>query len=308
MLANASPSISAYSNPTLNTCQICTNFINNIIPQFISQIESPTISSTNTANMVIYLNPAGYFEFAISNNTQTDIFSNAALYQNTAPDQSILFPISQVNSSSPLTFQGIIFYASAPNLDITPLENDMLQGNGLTPSNFENFVGNNVNYFYNSTVIISNSNVNACNGFSVLWCSIVDFFNPSVNPPPSNLTSILIDSFSPPLAISLGIINAESAVSLQQSYNYFTENPASSISFYQSQTNSNEPYSVSFNFEGQQISGTTTAEQLYTFNQDYDSIFSLNYYQSEYYSTVLPTLFFLTFITVLLLAFNGVSS
>ena len=313
-LANAQPTntISAYSNPTLNNCQVLLNQGYNLCntltfsPLTSSQIESPTLSSTNTADMIIYLNPAGYFEFAISNNTQTNVFSNTALYQNTAPDQSILFPMSQLSNKNSPTFQGIVLYASATNLDLTPLEYDMLQGNGLTPSEFTNYVQNNINSFYNSTIIVSNANSNNCNGVSAIWCSIVDFLNPSTNP--QNITTIALNAVFPPASIVLGAINAGNALSLQQNYNYFAESPSQSVQFYSEQTNSVEPYSVSFNFEGNMISGTTTAEQLYAFNKDYDNVFLLNYYQNQYYTTVIPTLFFLTFIIILLLAFNGVSS
>ena len=313
-LANAQPTnaISAYSNPTLNNCQVLLNQGYNLCntltfsPLTTSQIESPSLSSTNTADMIIYLNPAGYFEFAISNNTQTNIFSNTALYQNTAPDQSILFPLNQLSNKNSPTFQGIVFYASATNLDLTPLETDMLQGNGLTPSEFVNYAENNINSLYNSTIIVSNAeSSNPCNGVGAIWCSIVDFINPSTNP--QNITTIALDTIFPPASIVLGVINTGNALSLQQNYNYFAESPSQSVQFYSEQTNSVEPYSVSFNFEGNMLSGTTT-DQLYEFNQYYDNVFLLNYYQNQYYTTVIPTLFFLPFIVILLLAFNGVSS
>ncbi|MEM3845714.1 MAG: hypothetical protein QXU98_08435 [Candidatus Parvarchaeota archaeon] len=281
-----------FSNPTQNICLIYNAC--GITPPNSSTIETPQPPTTYAANMTIYLNPAGYFEFAIANSSTNDIFStNPQLYQNTLPDQSILAELNISNENNQTTFSGIIFYASATELDISPIENVILNGNGqLTQSMFLNYVESNIDAFYNATTIVQSP---GCS-------SIISLTTNSV----TNTATSPISYASPLFGIIELVTNAISNSGLS-SYCYIPMPASQAVSFYQDAiTQSNYPYQVYWNFEGQSLG--TGQSAVYAFNSEYDNTFNLNYYQTQFYSTVIPELFIFSFIIILLLAFNGVNS
>ncbi|MEM3846575.1 MAG: hypothetical protein QXU98_12845 [Candidatus Parvarchaeota archaeon] len=289
-IANADFTI-YFSSPTQNACLVF-NACGITAPNS-STIETPQPPTTYAANMTIYLNPSGYFEFAIANSSTNDIFStNPQLYQNTLPDQSILNELNISNENNQTTFSGIIFYASASELDISPIEDVILNGNGqVTQSMFLNYVESNIDAFYNATTIVQSP---GCS-------SIIPLANNAII---NTVTNPL--SYLPTLFGFIMMTNAISNSGLSNSC-YIPMPASQAVSFYQNAvTQSGYPYQIYWNFEGQQLG--TGQSAIYAFNNEYDNTFNLNYYQSEYYSTVIPELFIFSFIIVLLLAFNGVNS
>ena len=119
------------------------------------------------ANLVIYLNQGGYFEYALDHDNNFFI-NNPGVYQNVAPDTSVYNSYNDylqvLNASTTpqyigiqnFTYEGTIFYSNLIN--IYPLEAEAQAGN-LRISGFFNFVNQNQNNFLNSTVILQSPNL-----------------------------------------------------------------------------------------------------------------------------------------------------
>lgn len=133
-----------------------------------STLQNHVIGPPYSANLTVYINPAGYYEYIVQNeslgdNPATKISQN--LYVNIQPGQLISNQINltflgkqytlgavakNTSAIKNSTYQGAILYSGL--IDISPIEYAMLGGN-LTPQNFANFVYTNDASFYNTTLI-----------------------------------------------------------------------------------------------------------------------------------------------------------
>ena len=125
-----------------------------------NNIGSNPTCSIYCANMTIYFNPAGFFEYAIDDGNNL-FLSNPTLYQNTAPDYSVYNLYNDYINATQVagqnfgmknfTYEGAIFYSGL--IDISPVESRANSGN-LTIADFLSFVQQNQQSFDNTTVIL----------------------------------------------------------------------------------------------------------------------------------------------------------
>jgi hypothetical protein len=146
-----------------SVCAPVTGTLNETVGVLQNKVLGPPYS----ANLTIYINPAGYYEYIIQNSTlgsnpKTKLSTSS--YLNKLPSQlnnnitlslfsSINFSISTNSNTvyySKNSSIAEIYYSSL--IDLSPLEYDMLGGN-LTPHTFADFVYTNVESFQNTTVI-----------------------------------------------------------------------------------------------------------------------------------------------------------
>lgn len=173
----------AIKNATVNpapysTCfysiQNCVTYLGSV-PNGAGTLQSQVLGKPYTANLTIYVNPSGYFAYALAHNANGDIPSS--LWLNVPPDQLALAPInltqlnslSLINSSAKntsLIYGGAIFYSQI--MDIAPIEYQQISAN-LTLFNFLNFVQMNEGSFSNTTLVMVMSN-NTANGLGKFAC------------------------------------------------------------------------------------------------------------------------------------------
>jgi hypothetical protein len=149
---------------------ICVPVVGNLAISNVSTLQNHVLGAPYSGNLTIYINPAGYYEYIITNGT-TEV--PASLYINTPPGQldnqvnysffgmhyvGNLFNISS-NVITNSTYKGSIFYSQL--IDISPLEYDMLGGN-LTPSSYTDYIYNNELSFYNTTLVFNLSATSGC--------------------------------------------------------------------------------------------------------------------------------------------------
>lgn len=146
-------------------------------------LQSQVIGAPFSANLTIYINLLGYFEYIINNGTQQYGVNNCqsasnctsnnpnydtipqSLWVGMSPETFVqAYNITIFNhtiASSPSitnnqqlifnkTYKGAILYSDL--IDISPIEYQMLDGN-LTPNNFVSFVQSNDGSFYNTTLV-----------------------------------------------------------------------------------------------------------------------------------------------------------
>lgn len=169
--SNAINSNSVLCNHGQSLCAPVTGTLNASTSVLQNHILGPPYS----ANLTIYINPAGYYEYVVQNsslgsNPKTQV--PQSLYINVLPGQINNVSVSfigrsyQVFNLSPSNSLVLsknktiaeIFYSQL--IDISPIEYDMLGGN-LTPQAFGSFVYANNENFLNSTIVYSASSYTA---------------------------------------------------------------------------------------------------------------------------------------------------
>ncbi len=260
------------------------------IPFSINNIQNPPPSSTS-GTLIIYYNPAGYFEFALSNSSVNNVFSDASLYENTAPDQSA-YPLINISSSNSYTYDGAVFY-TYQGANIVPLEQTISNNGLLTTTDFLNFVESNP-YLFQDTTLYFDSNTT----FS--WGAFLN----SLSNPILQVTTILAPTVGFEIAFSHGITNR--AVTFMPSSEAVTFISNASIT-----PNPGLALNVEFNYEGQIIntnSGKLT-DNMYQFNADVDGVNSYGadtyYNYNTFWNETLALLFETTIVAIIVDKLNG---
>ena len=159
------------TNATFHSCShnqsICSPLTGSIVTLNVSQLQNHVLGPPYSANLTIYINPAGYYEYVVQNasigsNSKTEL--PQSLYLNTQPGELTNqlnlsffgkeYELGNLNSNTSNALinskaQAEVFYSGL--IDISPIEYDMLGGN-LTPQTFTNFVYGNEGSFYNTTL------------------------------------------------------------------------------------------------------------------------------------------------------------
>ncbi|MHB1764758.1 MAG: hypothetical protein ACYCS1_04365 [Gammaproteobacteria bacterium] len=274
-----------------------------------NNISTPPNCSIYCANMVIYLNPAGFFEYALDNGT--NLFNNnPSIYENVPPDYSVysmyndylnvtslamlyLNP-SSVSSitSSPValgmknfTYEGSIFYSGLVN--IYPLEQEANQGN-LTISEFLMFVQENQVDFYNTTIILQTPFLQVSG--AAITSSIITSLEQSVIPLvflPTTITNPqgASQQVTDILSNNVAYINTTSVtVPLVASY----------------YPNDNGYIKVSYNYEGQFL-----GDNYQTFNQYFDQYYAPQLVTYYFITNTAPLLLLITVLLFIISKLNG---
>jgi hypothetical protein len=185
----------------------CVSYLGNP-PNSASSLQSEVLGPPYSADLTIYLNPAGYFEYALSNSSVTAV--PPTFYVDIAPGQLVAHQINltyiqqqatptlnkTVNVTTTcsflifcsknnvtqrhanITYVGSVYYSQL--IDISPVEFDMVSGN-LTPYAFSSWVQNNQGAFYNTTLIYDTTNLNIIDK-AVLALPTVPWYLASVAP------------------------------------------------------------------------------------------------------------------------------
>lgn len=180
---NAIISANSVSSSTYNYCSpsqislgpgACISY-EGAVPNNATQLQSTTPPNGYSANLTIYVNPAGYYEYVLTNSTTVAI--QPQIYQNVLPGDMVLPPINLTNFNklyynsfnslvsntvrAPLnsSYTGAIFYSQ--QIDISPIEWEAqgLNNTQLTPQNFFYFVEQNSPSFANTTLIFHTNNL-----------------------------------------------------------------------------------------------------------------------------------------------------
>lgn len=139
-------------------------------PNNASSLQSQVIGPPFAANLTIYINQEGYYEYVINNGTST---VSPSLYENIQPGELVLPQINLTGTSNQKklnsSYIGSIFYSQ--QIDISPIEYDQIQAN-LTPYNFFYWVEQNSPAFYNTTLVYQISNNSILKGVVLVTTSI----------------------------------------------------------------------------------------------------------------------------------------
>ena len=293
-----SPTTGAFTTTTYTTSSSSTT----TIPNNINSLNSNAFPSVYSAGLIIYLNPAGYFEYVLSNNTSyklnTDFYSSN-LYENTAPDMYTATPLNATNliqNTSNYNYEGAIFYT--PIIDISPLEDCILgisgcsnpsggNANGLTPNGLFTFLSQ-TPIAYNTTIVYSTPPTLA----SVLVKSFTDGFDVAGTAVAPFLSSFLLPSISNPLSS-----NNFEYISPQQN----------AIASLATQYNSN-PLAVYFDANalglGTLSSKPNSQTALYEFDNYYNNIYQPNVDEDAFFSNLVVILGY-TILIYILIKING---
>jgi hypothetical protein len=293
-----SPTAGAFTTTTTYTTSSSST---TTIPNNINSLNSNAFPSVYSAGLIIYLNPAGYFEYVLSNSTSyklnTDFYSSN-LYENTAPDMYTATPLNATNliqNTSNYNYEGAIFYT--PIIDISPLEDCILgvsgcsnpsggNANGLTPNGLFTFLSQ-TPIAYNTTVVYSTSPTLA----SFLVKSFTDGFDITGIAVAPFLSSFLLPSISNPLSS-----NNFEYISPQQN----------AIASLATQYNSN-PLAVYFDANalglGTLSSKPNSQTALYEFDNYYNNIYQPNVDEDAFFSNLIVILVY--HINIYLIKING---
>ena len=289
-----SPTAGAFTTTTTYTTSSSST---TTIPNNINSLNSNAFPSVYSAGLIIYLNPAGYFEYVLSNSTSykpnTDFYSSN-LYENTAPDMYTATPLNATNliqNTSNYNYEGAIFYT--PIIDISPLEDCILgisgcsnpagggNANGLTPNGLFTFLSQ-TPITYNTTIVYSIAPTLA----SFLVKSEFDVAGIAIAP------FLLLPSISNPLSS-----NNFEYISPQQN----------AIASLASQYNSN-PLAVYFDANalglGTLSSKPNSQTALYEFDNYYNNIYQPNADENAFFSNLVIILGY-TILIYILIKING---
>jgi len=279
--------------------------------------------------LIIYFNPAGYFEFVLSNNSTTSLYNdylyyNSDLYQNTAPDQYMLNPIpysiefnSSINGSLSYDYIGSIFYVPSM-VDISPIINCVLAnstGNcanpqsstgavatGLEPSGLFSFLSQNPLPYNTTLVFVSNNltlsekiyNFLTATGRGFLF-SLENFANIVTGSEPLTASTVL----------SLNIPLFQEAL-MQTNYNELIVPQQAVIPYLSTIYNNNEPLAVYFNYAGDFISTKPNNQNaLYTFDGYYNNYYEPSEEENQFMTSGIISILSFTIILYILMKFNG---
>ena len=278
-------------------------------PNSATSLNLQSSVSTFSGALIIYFNPAGYFEFVLSNSSTTSLYNNylynnAKLYQDTAPDQymsnSIPYSLqfnssingSSLNSSINYTYVGSIFYVPSM-VDISPIINCVLANStansgscanpqsstgavatGLEPAGLFAFLSQSP-IQYNTTLVFETSNL-------TLSEKIYDILTASFNTLENYLFS--------------GITGSNELIVPQQS----------AIPYLSTIYNNNEPLAVYFNYAGNFISSIpNNANAVYTFDGYYNNNYEPSVEENQFMSSGIILILGYTIISFILMKFNG---
>jgi len=287
-----------------------TNYLNYLTgtsiynPDDILSLNSNIFPQIYSAGLIIYLNPAGYFEFILSNSTsyKSSSFFSSNLYENTAPDMYMTIPLNVTNfiqNTSDYTYQGAIFYT--PVIDISPLEDCILGVVGcLNPSSSTNSTG-----------------LTSDGLFTFLSQSPITYNTTIVYSTLPTLTSFLYNSFidavniGAKIGVSVIIPSASSLVPLSYSnpmannFEYITPQQ-NAIALLSSQYNSPNPLAVYFDLNNGLLSSKPNSQSaLYQFNTYYDNQYSSNQALNYFFYNGLGLILGYTIIIYILIKING---
>jgi len=298
--ATASPFISTNINPNQ--------------PDNATSLNSQSSISPYSGSLIIYLNPAGYFEFVLSNSSTTSLYNNylynnAELYQNTAPDQYMLNPIpyslqfnSSINGSLNYTYVGSIFYMPSM-VDISPIVNCVLANatgscanpqsstgavaTGLEPAGLFAFLSQSP-IQYNTTLVFQSNNLTLSEQASNFLTATLNNLNNNVYSGITSLANIVTGSAP---ATTSGVLNTLGSIgcasqpmlcigvslfqaSSQSNYNELIVPQQAVIPYLSTVYNNNEPLAVYFNYAGNFISSNPN-------NQN--AVYTFDGYYNNYY-------------------------
>lgn len=295
-----SPTAGAFTTTTTYTTSSSST---TTIPNNINSLNSNAFPSVYSAGLIIYLNPAGYFEYVLSNSTSyklnTDFYSSN-LYENTAPDMYTATPLNATNliqNTSNYNYEGAIFYT--PIIDISPLEDCILgisgcsnpsggNANGLTPNGLFTFLSQ-TPIAYNTTVVYSTPPTLA----SFLVKSFTDGFDVAGTAVAPFLSSFLLPSISNPLSS-----NNFEYISPQQN----------AIAALATKYNSN-PLAVYFDANalglGTLSSKPNSQTALYEFDNYYNNIYQPNADEDTFIFSNLAVILGYTILIYILIKING---
>lgn len=164
---NTSVSTSSFSSCISLGANVCVPFQGNV-PVNATGLQNKVIGPPYSANLTIYLNQQGFFEYIINNGTSV---VQPSLFQNIPPGELILPQLNltsfnKVYSSSfnslvtntpklNSSYVGAIYYSQL--IDIAPIERQMLEAN-LTPYSFFYWSELNSPFFYNTTLVFQTRN------------------------------------------------------------------------------------------------------------------------------------------------------
>lgn len=289
--------------------------------------------------LIIYFNPAGYFEFVLSNNSTTSLYnnflySNAELYQNTAPDQYMLRPILQSNSNLNYTYIGSIFYVPSTE-DISPIINCVLANstgncanpqsstgavaNGLEPAGLFAFLSQSP-IQYNTTLVFEPSNLTLSQQISNLFIATSNNYLSNINSGGISLANMLsgtapvttsgvlntlgsgLCSSQPVLCIGVSLFQGAS----QSGYNELILPQQTVIPYLSTLYNNNEPLAVYFNYAGDFISTSPNNQNaVYTFDGYYNNYYEPSEEENYFMTDGIISILSFTIILYILMKFNG---
>ncbi len=269
---------------------------NNTIPNNPTSIVNlQNSSSYYSATLIIYSNPLGFFEYALSPHINQKAFlDNPKVYENMKPNQNyyskLQLPSNMTNKTTlnsylnKYKYDGIIYFTSQDN-SIIGIENYSVNGTNLYPYQFFNFIS--VKSNLNSTLVFKTNNTNI-----------------NMNNLIKSIPSLLFGITNPVLG-SLGLINNQKNNPIFTNKEETNINPQY-VTPYVSQLYINtEPIKIYYNIDNRLITNPNSAKAVTEFNRIYDSKYLPAKAENNFFQYTIPSLFLITIILFILQKFNG---